>query len=160
MLALGVGGAAAQSSVDIGLLAPFSGPWAEHGKFMRIGAEMAVEEINKQGGIKALDGAKINLVVADTGPSVETATNAAQRLLSGGKLTAFTYPYASIGGKALRMSPGAKIYNEQNLIIMPAAMRQQAKVLYRLDNAGFLSAIWLLTEHEAAAFERRLHRGA
>ena len=40
MLALGVGGAAAQSSVDIGLLAPFSGPWAEHGKFMRIGAEM------------------------------------------------------------------------------------------------------------------------
>ncbi len=73
-----------------------------------------------------------------------------------GKLTAFTYPYASIGGKALRMSPGAKIYNEQNLIIMPAAMRQQAKVLYRLDNAGSLSAIWLLTEHEAAAFERRL----
>jgi hypothetical protein len=72
-----------------------------------------------------------------------------------GKLTAFTYPYASIGGKALRMSPGAKIYNEQNLIIMPAAMRQQAKVLYRLDNAGSLSAIWLLTEHEAAAFERR-----
>jgi hypothetical protein len=72
-----------------------------------------------------------------------------------GKLTAFAYPYASIGGKALRMSPGAKIYNEQNLIIMPAAMRQQAKVLYRLDNAGSLSAIWLLTEHEAAAFERR-----
>lgn len=72
-----------------------------------------------------------------------------------GKLTAFTYPYASIGGKALRMSPGAKIYNEQNLIIMPAAMRQRAKVLYRLDNAGSLSAIWLLTEHEAAAFERR-----
>jgi hypothetical protein len=71
-----------------------------------------------------------------------------------GKLTAFTYPYASIGGKALRMSPGAKIYNEQNLIIMPVAMRQQAKVLYRLDNAGSLSAIWLLTEHEAAAFER------
>jgi branched-chain amino acid transport system substrate-binding protein len=94
-LALGVGGAAAQSSVDIGLLAPFSGPWAEHGKFMRIGAEMAVEEINKQGGIKALDGAKINLVVADTGPSVETATNAAQRLLSGGKLTAFTCCFLS-----------------------------------------------------------------
>jgi hypothetical protein len=72
-----------------------------------------------------------------------------------GKLTAFTYPYASIGGKTLRMSPGAKIYNEQNLIIMPAAMRQQAKVLYRLDTAGSLSAIWLLTEHEAAPYERR-----
>jgi hypothetical protein len=29
-----------------------------------------------------------------------------------GKLTAFAYPFANIGGKALRMSPGAKIYNE------------------------------------------------
>jgi branched-chain amino acid transport system substrate-binding protein len=94
-LAIGLGGAAAQSSVDIGLLGPFSGPWAEHGKFMRIGAEMAVEEINRQGGIKALGGAKINLVVADTGPSVETATNAAQRLLSGGKLSAFTCCFLS-----------------------------------------------------------------
>jgi hypothetical protein len=75
-----------------------------------------------------------------------------------GKLTAFTYPYASIDGKVLRMTPGAKIYNEQNLIIMPAAMRQRAKVLYRLDSVGNLSALWLLTEHEAAPFERRAVR--
>ena len=56
-LTIWVAGAAAQSTVDVGLLGPFSGPWAEHGKLMRIGAEMAVEEINSQGGIKALGGA-------------------------------------------------------------------------------------------------------
>ena len=95
MVTIWVAAAAAQTSVDVGLLGPFSGPWAEHGKLMRIGAEMAVEEINSQGGIKALGGAKINLVVADTGPSVETATNAAQRLLSGGKLAAFTCCFLS-----------------------------------------------------------------
>jgi branched-chain amino acid transport system substrate-binding protein len=94
-LGMRAGIAAAQSTVDIGLLGPFSGPWAEHGKLMRIGAEMAVEEINSQGGIKALGGAKINLVIADTGPSVETATNAAQRLLSGGKLSAFSCCFLS-----------------------------------------------------------------
>src|SRR6202048_3910070 len=94
-LGLGVDNAAAQSTVDIGLLGPFSGPWAEHGKLMRIGAEMAAEEINAQGGIKALGGAKINLVIADTGPSVETATNAAQRLLTGGKLAAFSCCFLS-----------------------------------------------------------------
>jgi branched-chain amino acid transport system substrate-binding protein len=94
-LGLGVGTAAAQSTVDVGLLGPFSGPWAEHGKLMRIGAEMAAEEINGQGGIKALGGAKINLVIADTGPSVETATNATQRLLSGGKLAAFSCCFLS-----------------------------------------------------------------
>jgi hypothetical protein len=69
-----------------------------------------------------------------------------------GELTRFSYPYATIGDKTLRMSPGAKIYNEQNLIIMPAAMRQQGAVLYRLDNAGALSAIWLLTAQEAASY--------
>jgi hypothetical protein len=42
-LVFGLNGAQAQSSVNIGLLAPFSGPWAEHGKNMRDGTEMAVE---------------------------------------------------------------------------------------------------------------------
>jgi branched-chain amino acid transport system substrate-binding protein len=89
MSALGFTGAAAQNTINVGLMGPFSGPWAQHGKLMRIGAEMAVEEINAQGGIKSLGGAKLNLVVADTGPSIETTTNAAQRLLSQQSLSAF-----------------------------------------------------------------------
>ena len=93
-------------------------------------------------------------VIALLGCVVVSAVASAARDLPRNAL--YAYPFANIGGKALRMSPGAKIYNEQNLIIMPAAMRQQAKVLYRLDNAGALSAMWLLTEHEAAPFEARL----
>src|SRR6516225_976545 len=38
--------AAAQQQVNIGLLAPFTGLWAEQGRLMRIGAEMALEDIN------------------------------------------------------------------------------------------------------------------
>jgi len=79
---------AAQQQVNIGLLAPFSGLWAEQGRLMRIGTEMAVEDINSQGGIKSMGGAKLNLVVADTGATVETATNAAQRLLGSGNISA------------------------------------------------------------------------
>jgi hypothetical protein len=71
-----------------------------------------------------------------------------------GKLTEFAYPYAKIGGKVLHMSPGAKIYNQQNLIILPAAMRAPANVLFKLDTTGQLSAIWILTAQEAAAYSR------
>jgi len=71
-----------------------------------------------------------------------------------GKLTDFVHPYAKISGKVLRMGPGARIYNEQNLIIMPAALQKQAKILYRLDNGGELSAIWILTAQEAAPYDR------
>ncbi|HVV60542.1 MAG TPA: ABC transporter substrate-binding protein [Pseudolabrys sp.] len=85
---LGATPALAQQDVNIGLLAPFSGLWAEQGRLMRIGAEMAIEDINKQGGIKSMGGAKLKLVVADTGATVETATNAAQRLLSSGNISA------------------------------------------------------------------------
>ena len=68
--------------VRIALIAPFSGPWARQGDLMIKGAEMAVDEINRLGGIKALGGAQLKLVVVDAGDSVEKAKNAAQRLVS------------------------------------------------------------------------------
>ena len=64
------------------MIAPLSGPWARQGQLMRMGAEMAIDDINQAGGIKTLGGAKIELVVADAGDSTEKAKNAAQRLLS------------------------------------------------------------------------------
>jgi branched-chain amino acid transport system substrate-binding protein len=68
--------------VKIGLIAPLSGPWARQGKLMRLGAEMAIDDINAQGGIKALGGAKLRLVIQDAGDSAEKAKNAAQRLVA------------------------------------------------------------------------------
>lgn len=68
--------------VAIALIAPLSGPWGRQGYFKRLGAEMAIDEINQQGGIKALGGAKMVLKIADAGDSVEKAKAAAQRLVA------------------------------------------------------------------------------
>ena len=68
--------------VKIALIAPMSGPWARQGQLMKLGADMAIETINKSGGIKSLGGAKIRLVVGDAGDGAEKAKNAAQRLLA------------------------------------------------------------------------------
>ena len=76
------GEAAAQTDVKIALIAPLSGPYGRQGQLMRYGAEQAIEEINRGGGIKALNGAKLTLVVADAGDSIEKARNAAQRLVA------------------------------------------------------------------------------
>ena len=46
------------------------------------GAQLAVDHINEQGGIKALGGAKLKLLMFDAGDSVEKAKNAAQRMVS------------------------------------------------------------------------------
>lgn len=74
--------AMAQSEVKIGLIQPLSGPWARSGEMSKRGAEMAVEDINAAGGIKACGGAKVRLVVVDGGDSPEKMKNAAQRLVS------------------------------------------------------------------------------
>ena len=68
------------SEVKVGLLVPISGLYARPGAVMRHGAEMGVEHINAQGGIKSLGGAKLKLVVLDSGDTTENAKLAAQRM--------------------------------------------------------------------------------
>jgi branched-chain amino acid transport system substrate-binding protein len=80
--------AVAADDVKIALVAPLSGRWARQGQLKKMGAEMAIEEINSQGGIKALGGAKIVLREADAGDSVEKAVSAAQRVLTREKISA------------------------------------------------------------------------
>lgn len=68
--------------VKIAMLVPLSGPWAREGVLERMGATMAIEEINAAGGIKSLGGAKLKLMEYDAGETSETAKNAAQRMLA------------------------------------------------------------------------------
>jgi len=68
--------------VRVAMIAPMSGPWARQGELMKKGADMAIDEINKAGGIKALGGAKLALLVIDAGDTAEKAKNAAQRLVA------------------------------------------------------------------------------
>jgi branched-chain amino acid transport system substrate-binding protein len=82
-LVLGLGAPAmAQQEVKVGLLVPLSGIYARPGAVMRMGAEMGIEHINAQGGIKSMGGAKMKLVVLDSGDSTEKAKSAAQRMVA------------------------------------------------------------------------------
>jgi len=73
---------AAPAPIQVGLIAPMSGLYARPGQVMKMGAEMAVADINKAGGIKALGGAQLKLVVIDSGDSTEKAKSAAQRMVA------------------------------------------------------------------------------
>src|ERR1700682_358665 len=81
--AFGAAPALAQpKEVKVAVAVPLSGPWARNGELHLKGAQLAVEDINAAGGIKALGGAKMKLIVVDSGDSAEKAKNAAQRMLS------------------------------------------------------------------------------
>lgn len=95
--------------VKIGLIVPLSGLYARPGAVMRMGAEMAIEHINSEGGVKALGGAKLKLVVLDCGDTTEKAKNAAQRMVaeetdmvaaSGSYLSSFTLAVTEVTERA------------------------------------------------------------
>src|SRR3954451_6811010 len=97
------------SEVKVGLLVPVSGLYARPGTVMREGAEMAVDHINAQGGVKSLGGAKLKLVVLDSGDTTEKAKNAAQRMVaqetdmvatSGAYLSSFTLAVTEVTERA------------------------------------------------------------
>jgi branched-chain amino acid transport system substrate-binding protein len=75
-------GRAQAKSVKVAMIAPMSGPWARQGQLLKMGADLAMADINDAGGIKSLGGAKLEIIYADAGDTTEKAKNAAQRLVS------------------------------------------------------------------------------
>src|ERR1700693_698432 len=72
---------AQSKNVKIAVIVPLSGPWARQGPLVKFGAETSIKKITAAGAIKALGGARLELVAIDTGDSTEKAKNAAQRLV-------------------------------------------------------------------------------
>jgi len=83
------------SAINIGVIQPLSGANAQFGINSRNGIELVADQINASGGIKALGGAKINLVVSDATSNPATASTVARRLITQNDVTAILGAFAS-----------------------------------------------------------------
>ena len=97
-------------TIKIGTLGPYSGDNAMYGEGAKNGMELAVEEINNNGGI---DGKKIELVSYDTKGDATEAVNAYSRLRDQDGVVAVVGPVLS--GEALAIKDMAK---EDNMPIL------------------------------------------
>jgi branched-chain amino acid transport system substrate-binding protein len=79
--------------VKLGVLHPVTGPLAYSGNLSRLGAKLAIDEINAAGGIKALGGAKIEALYADA-PRPEAGVAEVEKLNEAGA-SAIVGAYAS-----------------------------------------------------------------
>jgi branched-chain amino acid transport system substrate-binding protein len=71
-------------SVKVGVVHPITGPLAEPGQACRLGAQMAADAINAAGGIKALNGAKLELLLGDTQTKPDVGRTEAERVINQG----------------------------------------------------------------------------
>jgi len=81
--------------IKIAALFPLSGAGADNGQQNLNGCELAVEHINEAGGIKALDGAKLELVTGDLMSDTNQCKTVAERLMQDSSIIAATGASAS-----------------------------------------------------------------
>ena len=96
------------AAVKVGVLHPVSGALSYSGQQGRIGAQLAIEEINAAGGIKALGGAKIEAVLGDA-QSTPDGGNAEVEKMNAAGVAAIVGGYAS--GICLAASQTAARYD-------------------------------------------------
>lgn len=95
-------GASAQArEVKIGYILPVTGPLAFEAQLSLNGLQLAVDEVNGAGGIKALGGAKITLLPGDTQNKVELGNSEAARLIDQG-ISALIGPFSSLVAYSVR----------------------------------------------------------
>jgi branched-chain amino acid transport system substrate-binding protein len=71
-------------AIKIGILQPVTGNLAQDGEYGRLGAEIALNEINNGGGVKALGGARLQMVFGDARSNPEGGTAEVERMQSEG----------------------------------------------------------------------------
>lgn len=62
-----------------------------------------------------------------------------------------TPPIVTVNGKDDRLSPGARVRDRDNRLVLPASLAGKSLyTVYRRDAAGLVGDVWLLTEDEYA----------
>jgi len=71
-------------AVKVGILQPITGALAYDGQQGRVGAELAIRDINAAGGIKALGGARLEMVFGDARSTPEGGTQEVEKMQADG----------------------------------------------------------------------------
>jgi len=90
-------GSALAEDIKIGVLEPFTGPWAKNGNESYVAMEIARDMINEKGGIK---GDKIAFIRGDA-PDPSAGKSEAERIISQNGVKLITGTYASPLGIAI-----------------------------------------------------------
>ncbi|RNE62130.1 branched-chain amino acid ABC transporter substrate-binding protein [Cryobacterium tepidiphilum] len=119
--------------IKLGMVIPISGSSAPTGEYMKNGATMAVDEINKDGGV---NGRQLELLVEDEACDAQQSVAAANKVVSNGAVV-------SVGGYCSGATlPEIPIFQKAGIpMIIPAAnsqdlVNQNAKNVFLINGTG------------------------
>lgn len=145
----GGGGASADGPIVLGMLTPTSGSSSAIGPYMQNGAQLAIDEINADGGVL---GRELQLVVEDEACDPRTAVAAANKLVSRGIAV-------SVGGYCSGATlPTLPIFAKANVPMIIPAANSDDLVNQELDNVFLINGTG--TQQAAAALQYLEKSGA
>src|SRR5580693_8118233 len=106
----GSGSGGAGQTLTVGVLTSLTGSFAQDGTATEDGVELAVNQLNAEGGIKALGGAKLNVVTVDaTTSGAAAASAAAAQLASKNPVFVFNGPVSAA------VAPSAVVFDKAKI---------------------------------------------
>ncbi len=79
------------------------------------------------------------------------AQRAFERNALRGELVIVAPPEARLNGSSVRLAPGARVRNPQNLLLLSGSLLEQKLLVhYTLDGQGQVQDVWILSAAEAA----------
>ncbi|TFZ03632.1 hypothetical protein [Ramlibacter humi] len=89
------------------------------------------------------------LATAALAAQAQTVIRNAPADVKPGRLAITTPPEATLDGQPARLSPGARIRDTNNMLVLSGSLAgQTVPVVYRPDGMGNVHEVWLLTEDE------------
>jgi branched-chain amino acid transport system substrate-binding protein len=129
-------GDTAGDTIKIGTLHPLTGPYAGDGQQMENGAKLAVKAINDAGGIKALDGAKLELAQGDTQGKPDIGQSEAQRLTQAGAVALIGTYQSSVAQNVAAVAERGKVPFVMDIASEDKILQQGYKYSFRVQPTG------------------------
>lgn len=129
-------------AVKIGIILPFTGSNARIGELQYNGMELFINNVNEAGGIKSLNGAKLEIVKADSTGAPEVGVTEIERIITQDKVSAVLGPYNSAVGSAT--APIAEKYKTPYMISNSTAdeiLYTPYEYVYRANHSNTNDAI-------------------
>jgi len=73
-----------------------------------------------------------------------------------GRLVIGVFPEARLDGRAVRLGPGTRIFDEQNMIRPPTTVAGERKVALARGAMGEITRVWLLSDAEFREISNRI----
>ncbi len=98
----------------------------------------------------------LGAALASAGAFAQTLTRELPADARPARLVVTLAPQALLDGQPVQLSPGARIRDTRNLLVLSASLTgQDLPVVVRRDPTGLVHEVWLLTEAEYARLPRR-----